>query len=115
MADSFQVLKKAEDEAFAIVDAARKERARKMKMAKVEAEKEIEKYRAKQMEEVEVLRQKVAAETRDDSISKQTAQKLDKIKEDTEKNKQKVIDLLIEAVLSVETSIPVARKGISTN
>mmetsp|Transcript_4833 Transcript_4833/g.5519 ORF Transcript_4833/g.5519 Transcript_4833/m.5519 type:complete len:111 (+) Transcript_4833:183-515(+) len=53
---SFQTLKKAEEEAFRLVEDARKERTRRMKAAKTEAKEEIERYRSQQMEKLHSLK-----------------------------------------------------------
>jgi len=108
MATSNQVgikqLLEAEQKAQEIVNNARKEKAALLRRAREEAEKEVSAYRAKRQKEYE---QKLEDQSKGDTAStddlrKKADQEIVKIEEALQKNTEKVIELLLNAVKTVE-------------
>ncbi|KAK9898409.1 V-type ATPase [Cystobasidium minutum MCA 4210] len=102
-----QTLLDAEKEAAKIVAKAREYRTQRVKDARGEAAKEIEAYKSKQEAEFQAFEKEhtgdndaLAAE-----LDKQTDSQLDDIRAQFGRNKQSVVDKLLERVIDVEPSL----------
>ncbi|KAF6167884.1 hypothetical protein GIB67_027662 [Kingdonia uniflora] len=102
--NGIQLLLAAEQEAQHIVNAARNEKLARLKQAKEEADKEIAEYRA----QVEAQFQRKLAESSGDSganvkrLEKETEEKINHLKSESERISHGVIHLLLKHVTTVK-------------
>mmetsp|Transcript_17249 Transcript_17249/g.43757 ORF Transcript_17249/g.43757 Transcript_17249/m.43757 type:complete len:117 (-) Transcript_17249:49-399(-) len=113
MADQMQKLKKAEEEATKLVEAARQDRAKTLRKATAEADAEIAAYRENKMKELDEFRKGLSSDQNViANLSSQTETDIEQLKKDVEANKGKVAERLLGVVSTVNLVVPEARKGI---
>ncbi|ODV86465.1 hypothetical protein CANARDRAFT_27669 [[Candida] arabinofermentans NRRL YB-2248] len=95
-----QSLLKTEKEAQEIVSQARTYRAQKLKAAKLDAQKEIDAYKAKKEAELKQFEDEFSGSNKklEDEAENQVKDELVKIKKTAEAKKSDVIELLIDSV-----------------
>ena len=97
------------------MEKARKDRAARMKLAKGEADKEIEAYRKEQdlkLEEILAKQDGSEGAVSEKSLQKAADEEVAKMKANVQQNASKVVDMLLEVVMKVDMKVPDARKSI---
>mmetsp|Transcript_26549 Transcript_26549/g.69297 ORF Transcript_26549/g.69297 Transcript_26549/m.69297 type:complete len:127 (-) Transcript_26549:117-497(-) len=98
-------LQSAEQKAKDIIEAAKKERVKKLRQATQAAEDDLKSFR----EEQQKLHEAKENSTQDNDAIRQLQQKtraeIDEVREDYEKNKDKTIKYVVEKVLDVPTTL----------
>merc|ERR1712093_736029 len=102
-----QTLLDAEKEAAKIVQKARDYRTQRVKDARGEAAKEIEAYKTKVEREFQAIEQEHSGDNdaAQSELDKQTEQQIESIKADFGKNRQAVVDKLLERVTEVQPEL----------
>jgi len=102
-----QTLLEAEKEAAKIVQEARQYRVQRLKDARAEAQKEIDAYRhAKEHEFAEIEKEKKALiDVAQQRVDKDTEAKLATVKDSFSKNKNAVVEKLLDRVILVEPKL----------
>eukprot|EP00163_Fabomonas_tropica_P010495 TRINITY_DN2064_c0_g1_i2.p1 TRINITY_DN2064_c0_g1~~TRINITY_DN2064_c0_g1_i2.p1 ORF type:complete len:112 (-),score=37.41 TRINITY_DN2064_c0_g1_i2:288-623(-) len=96
----------AEEEASKIVSEARKQRTQRLKQCKSEAEAQIKQFRDKEQQKFDAYSKEklgVSDEQKGDFLQK-TQETLGSIDNDLKSNKDAVVELLLKAVQTVDTS-----------
>ncbi|KAI3659363.1 hypothetical protein MP638_001285 [Amoeboaphelidium occidentale] len=100
-----QTLLEAEKEAAKVVAKARQYRVQRLKDAKTEAVKEINTLKAQKEKEYEDISKKLSASDATSKVDVETDEKIKALKEAFNKNKDSVIQKLLDTVCRVEPSI----------
>ncbi|GAB5587268.1 hypothetical protein Unana1_02168 [Umbelopsis nana] len=96
-------LLEAEREASKIVEKAKQYRVQRLKDARTEASKEIEDIKAQKNTEYQLFVSEHAGESGDaGKVHEETEQKLQQIAEEYKQNKQKVIEKMMESLITVK-------------
>eukprot|EP01017_Pseudomicrothorax_dubius_P042234 TRINITY_DN686_c0_g1_i1.p1 TRINITY_DN686_c0_g1~~TRINITY_DN686_c0_g1_i1.p1 ORF type:complete len:119 (+),score=58.56 TRINITY_DN686_c0_g1_i1:136-492(+) len=114
MADLSGVTKlfEAEQKAKELIDKAYQEKNQKLKEARVAAEKELEIFRREEEEKFEAeVKRRYGKEQESDDLEATTNEEIQSIRRDYETNKKKVVELLIERVVTVDLEFPQVLKG----
>ncbi|KAH9258195.1 hypothetical protein BASA81_003779 [Batrachochytrium salamandrivorans] len=109
-------LRRAEEQATADVEKARKDKSARLKQAKNEAEKEIAQFK---LEQEQKFKQAEDAENAKESAGfsvtsqqKETDAQVAKMTADVQAGAGKIAELMLEVVMKVDMRIPEARKGV---
>ena len=116
MSSGMQELRRAEEQATAEVEKARRDRVSRLKQAKAEAEKEIADFKAEQEAKFKAEQDEIEAKENEGysitSQQRETDGQVAKMTLDAKTNADKICDLLVEVVTKVDMAIPEARRGV---
>uniref|UniRef100_A0A7S3J971 V-type proton ATPase subunit G n=1 Tax=Euplotes harpa TaxID=151035 RepID=A0A7S3J971_9SPIT len=112
MEESVKKLLDAEKKANEIVERAMSDKQNKMVEAKMEAEKEISRYKDEQEAEFEIEKEEQHRKINDLShLDEEVAEEIKIIKEEYETNKKEVIKFLLDSIKNVPLQPPRGLKG----
>lgn len=102
-----QKLLQAEEQAERVVQAAREERARKLRDVKDAAEKELAPFKAKEEEKFNQEQAQAAGGAKVvGDLAARTEQEMQLVKQDYDNNKKTAIKYILDKVLDIDLSIP---------
>lgn len=83
-------------------------RERKLREAKISADEEVERFRRKKEEEFRQLQERKEDRQFEIDLRAKTDQEIDQIRADFNRNKDRVVQMLVQNVLNVDLEIPVS-------